>query len=136
MIISRSFEIRTNGHLEITDITGQIDRLVRTSGLQNGLVNIFIPNNAISITTIRCEEGKMGKLPESIQKLGLFGSSSEDSQLKTALVGCSLTLPIVRSALPLSIWQQIILIDFGETSQWHQVIVQMVGEDGKVATTP
>lgn len=129
--VTRSFEIRTNGKLEITDITGQIDRLVRSSTIINGIVNIFIPDNKVSITTIRAEEGSRGKLPQSLEKLAIFGDELADIQLKTALVGCSISLPIIRSGLTTSIWQQIILIDFGKDSQWHQVNVQMIGDDGK-----
>lgn len=128
MIITRNFEIKTTGHHEIHDITGQVSRLVKTSGLPDGLVTVFIPGNTVGITTIECEGGQRGRLPNSFAKLNFLGEEPEDAQVKTALVGTSLTLPFTKSNLPLSIWQQIVLIDFGQGERWHLLTVQIIGE--------
>lgn len=128
MIITRNFEIKTNGNHEIHDITGQVSRIVKSSGLPDGLVTIFVPGNTMGVTTIECEGGQRGRLPESFAKLDFLGHTPEDIQVKAALMGTSMTLPFARGALPLSIWQQIILIDFGQGERWHLITVQVMGD--------
>jgi secondary thiamine-phosphate synthase enzyme len=127
-VINRGFEITTNGEFEIIDITGQIIRLVQTCTLKDGIVNIFIPGVEIGITTIECEAGKIGNIPEKFKKLSLFGNDPGDSQLKVAIVGTSITFPFVRTNLLLETWQQIVLIDFSNESKTRRITVQLIGE--------
>ncbi len=47
---------------------------------------------------------------------------------QSAILGPSLTVPIVRGRLGLGTWQQIILVDFDNRSRERQVILQAVGE--------
>lgn len=128
VVINKSFEITTNGKFEIIDITSQIIRLVQSCTLKDGIVNIFIPGVEIGITTIECESGKIGNIPEKLNKLSIFGDDMEANQIKTGIIGTSITLPFVRSNLLLEIWQQIILVDFSNEPKTRRVNVQLVGE--------
>ncbi|NCB34386.1 MAG: YjbQ family protein, partial [Erysipelotrichia bacterium] len=47
------------------------------------------------------------------------------AHVRSALLGCSRTIPIANGALLLGTWQQIVLIDFDNRPRNRKVIVQM-----------
>ncbi|PIQ27188.1 hypothetical protein COW36_16680 [bacterium (Candidatus Blackallbacteria) CG17_big_fil_post_rev_8_21_14_2_50_48_46] len=128
MVITRVFEIKTDGKLTLIDISGQVERLLRNSRLAEGIVTVFIPGNTVALTTVTCEGGKTSNQEQIWQKLQIFGSEPAETQLKTALIGTSLTVPFSRGQMHLDTWQQIVLVDFGQGERWHQITVQMQGE--------
>lgn len=128
-VVTKTFELTTNGNIEIINITEQINRLVRNSGLKDGLVNVFIPGNYIGIATIECESGILGEFPKAFKNLKKFYDNENiDAQLKASLFSSTITLPFCKNNLLLDIWQHIILVDFGQDTRHHRIIIQMVGE--------
>ncbi|PIQ54331.1 MAG: hypothetical protein COW02_05185, partial [Comamonadaceae bacterium CG12_big_fil_rev_8_21_14_0_65_59_15] len=87
MVITRVFEIKTDGKLTLIDISGQVERLLRNSRLAEGIVTVFIPGNTVALTTVTCEGGKTSNQEQIWQKLQIFGSEPAETQLKTALIG-------------------------------------------------
>jgi thiamine phosphate synthase YjbQ (UPF0047 family) len=128
MIVTRAFEIKIDAEQFLLDITGQVERLLRNSKLAEGLLTVFIPGNRVALTTVTSEGGKLTGLETVWRKLDLFGGDPLDVQLKIALIGTSLSIPVHRSKLLLHTWQQIVLINFSQEEHWHQVTVQAQGE--------
>lgn len=128
MIVTYSFEIKTDGQTRLINITGQVERLLRNSRVAEGLLTVFIPGNTVALTTLTCEGGKTATLENLWHKLELFGDDAMDCQFKTALLGTTLHLPFQRGQMPLDTWQQIFLVDFGQGERWHHVVVQIQGE--------
>jgi secondary thiamine-phosphate synthase enzyme len=48
------------------------------------------------------------------------------SHIRAALVGPSLSIPIVEGRLPLGTWQQIVLLEFDTRPRQREVIVQIL----------
>lgn len=124
MVVSKTFEIRSPGRPDPMLITGQIERLVRSSGLVTGLVGVFVPGTGISLLTAECPGGSL----EGVEALiaGLL-RISDNPELLSNLTRTAGTFPFLRGQLQRSTWQELLLVDFVPEERWHHVSVQMIG---------
>jgi secondary thiamine-phosphate synthase enzyme len=56
-----------------------------------------------------------------------WGDGNGYSHVRAALLGPSLTIPVIEGKLVLGTWQQVILCDFDNRPRKRQVIVQVTG---------
>ncbi len=56
-IITKKIKLSTKGDTDIINITTEIASAVLNSGLENGLVTIFVPGSTGGITTLEYEPG-------------------------------------------------------------------------------
>jgi secondary thiamine-phosphate synthase enzyme len=90
------------------------------------------------VTTIEFESGAVRDLKNAIEKLApqgihydhdaRWGDGNGFAHVRAALLGPSLSVPIIRGELQLGTWQQIILIDFDNRARNRDIVVQVVGE--------
>lgn len=136
--ISNSFlSFRTGGDTDIIDITTPVSRKVTESGLTEGQVLIFVPGSTAAITTIEYESGVVQDLKEAIERLapqGIFyrhdarwGDGNGYAHVRAALLGPSMTVPLVSGRLVLGTWQQIVLIDFDNRPRDRKILVHISG---------
>ncbi len=138
MVSSTSFTVSTQGMNDTHDLTDRITTFVRTSGMHNGLVTVFVPGSTAGITTIEFENGVVGDLKKAVDRLvprdihydhdRRWGDGNGFSHVRAALVGPSLSIPVHNGDMQLGTWQQIVLIDFDNRPRKRDVIVQIIGE--------
>ena len=127
----------TTGKTDLVDITREVSLRVRESGIAEGSVLIFVPGSTAALTTIEYESGVIEDLREAIARLSpdnlnyrhdaRWGDGNGYSHVRAALLGPSLTIPVIESKLVLGTWQQIILCDFDNRPRKRQVVVQVTG---------
>ena len=125
----------TTGKTDLVDITREVSLRVRESGLSEGSVLIFVPGSTAALTTIEYESGVIGDLEEAIARLApenlhyrhdaRWGDGNGYSHVRAALLGPSLTIPVIEGKLVLGTWQQVILCDFDNRPRKRQVVVQV-----------
>lgn len=123
-----------NGH--IVDLTQGVLSVVRTSGVQRGLVTVFATGSTVAITTMEYEPGGVGDLQGLLDRLipaagdyehnRLNHDTNAHAHLRAAVIGPSETIPIVEGHLALGTWQQIVLIDFDDRPRQRTVTVQVL----------
>jgi secondary thiamine-phosphate synthase enzyme len=128
---------QTTGKTDLIDITREVSLRIRESGISEGSVLVFAPGSTAALTTIEYESGVIEDLKEAIERLapeGLhyrhdarWGDGNGYSHVRAALLGPSLTIPIIEGQLVLGTWQQVILCDFDNRPRKRQVIVQVTG---------
>jgi secondary thiamine-phosphate synthase enzyme len=138
MIVNGQVRLSTRGHGDVIDITGEIDRQVRATGLENGTVTLFTPSSTSALTTIEYESGAVHDLQQLFDRVAppdleyrhnqRWGDGNGHSHVRHALLGPSLTIPFVAGRMTLGTWQQIIFVDFDNRSRSRSVIVQISGE--------
>jgi secondary thiamine-phosphate synthase enzyme len=138
MIITRELHIQTRGHTDIQDITPQTAQVVRESGVKAGIFTIFCPGATGGLTTIEFESGVMADLRQVLDEVvppnrdyqhhTRWGDDNGHSHVRAALIGPSLTVPIVDGRMTLGTWQQIVFIDFDTGPRSRQLIMQVFGE--------
>ncbi len=133
-----SIQLNTHGNADILDITGQVEKAVIESGLQDGIVTIFCPSSTSALTTIEYEEGALSDLRRLFDEIvnpkreyahnARWGDGNGHSHVRAALLGASLTVPFVQKKLTLGTWQQIIYVDFDTRSRNRRLVAQVIGE--------
>jgi secondary thiamine-phosphate synthase enzyme len=56
-----------------------------------------------------------------------WGDDNGSSHVRAALLGPSITVPLVDGALTLGTWQQIMLLEFDTRAREREIVVQVVG---------
>lgn len=135
---STTYQIKTRGFNDTHDLTPQVREFVRTSAVANGVVSVFVPGSTAGITTIEYESGVLEDLKRAIERLvpqgihydhdARWGDGNGFSHVRAALLGPSLSIPLVNGELQLGTWQQITLIDFDNRPRSREIVVQVVGE--------
>ena len=131
-------ELNTRGNADIQDITGQVEVAVNQSSIANGIVTIFTPSSTSALTTIEYESGCLSDLRRLFDEIvdpdrhyahnARWGDGNGHSHVRAALLGPSLTVPIVNGRLTLGTWQQIIFVDFDNRSRQRKLVVQIIGD--------
>ncbi|MGE5855992.1 MAG: secondary thiamine-phosphate synthase enzyme YjbQ [Syntrophaceae bacterium] len=127
----------TTGKTDLVDITRELSLRVRESGIAEGSVLVFVPGSTAALTTIEYESGVIEDLKEAIARLApenlsyrhdaRWGDGNGYSHVRAALIGPSLTIPVVAGKLVLGTWQQVILCDYDNRPRKRQVVVQVSG---------
>jgi len=123
-----------NGH--IVDITEGVASVVRTAGVERGLVAVFATGSTVAITTMEYEPGGVHDLQALLERL--IPSEAEyqhnvrnhdtnaHAHLRAAVIGPSETIPLLDGTLALGTWQQVVLIDFDDRPRRRTVTVQVL----------
>lgn len=137
-IQSKALRLRSQGNGDTIEITAQVAQGVRESGLQSGIVTIFVAGATGALTTMEYEPGVVadfGTLFERVAPAGAnyehharWGDFNGHSHVRAALLGPSLTVPFVAGTLTLGTWQQIVFVDFDTRARSRELIVQIMGE--------
>jgi secondary thiamine-phosphate synthase enzyme len=138
MVRSGSIELQTRGHADTHDVTPQVQDHVHASGVQSGLVTVFTASSTSALTTIEYESGALADLRRAMDEIApqdreykhnlRWHDGNGHSHLRAALLGPSLTIPILDGQLTLGTWQQILFIDFDVRARSRRLVVQIVGE--------
>jgi secondary thiamine-phosphate synthase enzyme len=136
-IANSYLSLKTSGDTDVIDITSQVLRKVTESGIIEGQVLLFVPGSTASITTIEYESGVVQDLKEAVERLapeGIFyrhdarwGDGNGYAHVRAALLGPSLTVPLIDGRLVLGTWQQIVLVDFDNRPRDRNILVHISG---------
>lgn len=135
---THQLEFQTGGNAEMQDITDPVEKVTASSKIENGIVTVFCPGSTSAVTTIEFESGALADLRRLFDEIApqdrdyqhnqRWGDGNGHSHVRAALLGPSLTIPLVDGRLTLGTWQQIIHVDFDNRPRHRQVVVQIVGE--------
>ena len=133
-----SLSLDTRGEADIHDITDAIAHQVSQSGLTNGTVTVFCPSSTSALTTIEYENGTLSDLRRLFDEIvpqnreyahnARWQDGNGHSHVRAALLGPSLTIPIVNGQLTLGTWQQVIYVDFDNKPRRRELVLQVIGE--------
>jgi secondary thiamine-phosphate synthase enzyme len=138
MVVTKKISLSTRGECDIIDITPQVAEQVSQSGVESGLVTIFVAGSTAGVTTIEFEPGLISDLAAMWQRIApkgipydhdrRWGDGNGYSHVRASLLGASLTVPVSQKGLALGTWQQIVLVDFDNRPRSREVILQIMGD--------
>lgn len=115
----QSFSVKSNSRNQLIDITSSVSRILKDSGIINGICTVYTPHTTAAVTI---NENADPSVPEDIlsylQKLIPQSSSfrhlegNSDAHIKSSLVGCSTTVIIENGRMLLGTWQSIFFCEF------------------------
>ena len=138
MVETYRLQLSTKGNADILDITSQIRSVMKKTTISNGIVTIFSPSATSALTTIEYESGCLSDLRRLFDEIidperfyahnARWGDGNGHSHVRAALLGPSLTVPIIDKMLFLGTWQSIIFVDFDNRARQRELVVQLIGE--------
>lgn len=115
----REFKVKTSARVALVDITQTVHQAVASSGVANGLCNLFTPHTtAALIVSENWDPDVTLDLLQHLQQLvpreGDYRHSEGNSQahILSVMLGVSLNLPIEDGKLALGRWQGVLLAEF------------------------
>jgi secondary thiamine-phosphate synthase enzyme len=137
-VATKRIEVKSRGENDVLDVTGDVQKAVRESGLKDGTVTVFVPGSTAAVTTIEYEPGLVHDFTSMLERVSPSGIDYEHqkawhddngrSHVKASLVGPSLSVPLVEGRLALGEWQQVVLVELDIRPRARNVVVQVVGE--------
>ncbi len=137
MVYQSQFELTTNDHGEMNDITAHVAQIVSASNIQTGVAHIFNVGSTGVISTIEFEPGLQRDMPEILDKLippsrsygheQAWHDGNGHSHLQATWMGPSETIPIANQTLVLGTWQQIIHLECDNKPHRRTIVVTVMG---------
>jgi secondary thiamine-phosphate synthase enzyme len=137
-VVTKDIALQSKGNCDIIDITSQVAKNVEESGVNSGIVTLFVVGSTAGITTIEYEPNLLSDfknmwdrvIPQSIpyEHDKTWGDGNGHSHVRASLLGASLIIPFVNKRLTLGTWQQIIFVDFDNRPRSRKIIIQILGE--------
>jgi secondary thiamine-phosphate synthase enzyme len=128
--------IKTKGNRDVIDLTPQIRDYIMKCGIESGIVTVFAPGSTAGITTIEYEPGLSRDISIFLESIlpyrgtyhhhETWHDDNGSSHLQAALIGPSLTVPVVDRELVLGTWQQVVLIDCDTRPRTRKIVMQML----------
>ena len=130
------FLTSTKGHGDIVNITENVAKAVKDSGVKEGIALVFAAHSTVAVTAIEYEPGVVSDLQRIFEKIAPEAADYEHhkrlvdhngaAHVKSALTGVSFAAPVENGELTLGAWQQIVLIDFDERPRERKIKVMIV----------
>jgi len=132
--------VSTRGDGEIVDLTEGVASVVRASGVSAGVAVVFGVGSTVAVTTMEYEPGGVQDLGELLERLvpreraggGEYAhnvrnaDTNAHAHLRAAVIGPSVSIPIVDGRLGLGTWQQVVLVDFDDRPRQRSVSVTVL----------
>ena len=137
-VITKIISVSSIGENDMIDITHQTDEAIKASGLQDGIVVVFVSGSTASITTIEYEVGLKKDFPKMLARIApseieyehdnAWHDGNGHSHVRASLIGPSLIVPFKNKSLMLGTWQQIVLLEMDTRPRKRKIVMQMIGE--------
>lgn len=128
--------LQTPGNGAVVDLTEGVVRFVNATGVERGVVTVFVTGSTAAVTTMEYEPGGVSDLQALLDRMipaagdyahnRLNHDSNSHAHQRASLIGPSESIPLVDGRLALGTWQQIVLLDFDDRPRERTVSVQVV----------
>ncbi len=137
LVYTDSKTVRLDTGLDIVDVTGDLDRVIKQSKIEDGNLAATVVGSTGSITTIEYEPGVVDDLKEAINRIAPPGNDyaheeawhdgNGHSHVQAALLGPSISLPVREGRLKLGTWQQVVVINHDNKPRQRKVEITIFG---------
>lgn len=124
--------IQTEGHIQMLDITAEVQRLLKESRIRSGICVLFLPHTTAGLLISEKRDPYLAAdFTKAIHALtgeervyrNLEGNFA--AHLSSALTGVSISIPVENGRLVLGTWQSIYLMEF-DGSRKRKVCVKFM----------
>ena len=122
----KEITIKTNTRTQILDITTQVQKVVRESGIIEGLCCVFIPHTTAGVTINENADPSVKQdIVMELNKVIPFDDNYSHSEgnaaahIKASIIGSSVNIPLKNNNLLLGTWQGICFCEFDGPRQRH-----------------
>jgi len=137
-IYRESIELTTRGHGHMHNVTHSVIQIIKNSGVDEGLVNVFNVGSTGAIGMIEYEQGLEVDMPDTLDRLvppsrdygheQTWHDGNGHSHLQTTLQGQSVTIPVGNNEPILGTWQQVFHLECDIKPRNRKIIVTVMGQ--------
>jgi len=126
----------TAKHREYINITNEVDKVLRKSGIQEGMILVSAMHITAGVYVNDAENGLIQDIDKWLEELAPFkpdykhhftGETNGDSHLKNLLIGHEVIVPVTNGKLDLGTWQQIYYAEF-DGQRKKRLLIKVMGE--------
>jgi secondary thiamine-phosphate synthase enzyme len=139
-VFTSDFTVQTDG-IRTYEITGEVERRVRESGVQDGLVTVLVQHTSASLIlfenadpTARADLEQFFRrlVPENADyfRHDLEGSDDMPSHIRMVLTRSSETIPVRGGRLQLGTWQGLFLYEHRRIGSSRNIALSVLGMSG------
>ena len=136
MIFRKTIKISTASEIEIVDITEDVKKVVKESGIKNGICHVFLPHASAALILNENESGLLSDFLKKISSCFPRGIGYEhdriddnaNSHLGSGFIGQEKTLPVSNGILVRGTWLNLLVIELDGPISEREVIVTVIGE--------
>ncbi len=138
MTTTATLRVRTRGQGDVHDLTAEVTRAVSAARLAAGIATVFVAGSTAGITTIEFEPGAVSDLDGAFERIAprrgdyahhlRWGDENGSSHVRAAMLGPSITIPVIDGRLALGTWQQVVLVEFDVHSRERHIVIQLTGD--------
>ncbi len=133
----QSFEIRTRGR-GTTEITDEVARLARASGIASGVAHVFVQHTSCSVMITENADPDVRRDLETLAarwapdgdpayRHDTEGADDMAAHARSLLAGNSVSVPVAAGELLLGTWQGIYLWEHRSAPQLRRIVVTVLG---------
>ncbi|MDD4767366.1 MAG: secondary thiamine-phosphate synthase enzyme YjbQ [Desulfotomaculaceae bacterium] len=126
----------THKRREYINITGEVEKAVRESGIQEGMVLVSAMHITAGVYVNDNEQGIIQDIDEMLEKLAPYGKAyrhhqtgedNGDAHLKSMLAHHQVIVPVTNGKLDFGPWQQVFYAEF-DGQRKKRVVIKVIGE--------
>ena len=126
----------TTKHREYINITAEVDRVLKKSGIAEGMILVSAMHITAGVYVNDAENGLIQDIDKWLEELAPFkpdykhhhtGETNGDSHLKNLIIGHEVIVPVTNGKLDLGTWQQIYYAEF-DGQRRKRLLIKVMGE--------
>ena len=126
----------TKNHREYINITGEVEKALKKSGIQEGMILVSAMHITAGVYVNDAESGLIADIDEWLEKIAPYkegyrhhqtGETNGDSHLKSLLVHHEVVVPVTAGKLDLGPWQQVYYAEF-DGQRKKRLLIKVMGE--------
>jgi secondary thiamine-phosphate synthase enzyme len=132
-----TFTVSTRGP-GFTDVTRRVQRFVRDSDIENGVLTLFLPHTSASLLIQEnADPDVLRDLADAFARLAprdqdyrhrTEGPDDMPAHIRAALTQTSLSIPVTKRAAALGVWQAIYLLEHRDAPHERDLMLHVIGE--------
>ena len=136
-VLYTRLEMATEGHGQVLDLTVELRAWLSSVEAQDGQLTVFVPGSTAAVTTIEFEPGAVRDLDRALEAIApshgeyhhdlRWGDGNGFSHLRAALIGPSVTVPVIGGDPILGTWQQVVLVECDLAPRARRIVFSFVG---------
>ena len=126
----------TQKHREYINITGDVNDVLRKSGIKEGMILVSAMHITAAIYVNDAEQGLIEDIEEWLQKLApegpdykhhRTGEVNGDAHLKSLLMHHQVIIPVTKGQMDFGPWQQVYYAEF-DGQRRKRIVIKVMGE--------
>jgi secondary thiamine-phosphate synthase enzyme len=121
-----------------TDLTDKVRRFVRESGIESGLLTLFLPHTSASLLIQEnADPDVLRDLADAFARFAprdadyrhtIEGPDDMPAHIRSALTQTSLSIPVMKRAPALGTWQAIFLFEHRDAPHARELMLHVIGD--------